>query len=563
MIKCEIIHTSFRNPLKYVAISYAWGDAGDTRKIEIGRFAVPVAVSLHGALKALRQKSTPVLLWIDAFCIDQQNQDERTQQVKLMASIYSTAESVAIWLDPEEDDNALAIDLLHNVAAHADSPDDLRHMMTSQSRQRDLPAAVALFERDYWNRLWIVQEIFNAASITVYCGLNKIPWRVYQLASEVFSEYKLDVERRFPFVSFNYSEILSQNGLRSLPDLKVYLNSGSESLLEVLHANRRKMASDARDKLYGVLGVLPEHIRKEFRADYTISVKEVYTGIVDYLLKTTERLDVICEAVHFPAHSGPYSLPSYVPDWSHLPQTAPMGRQYAFFAGLDTNSECRFLDDRLNKLEISAIYLDTIRKNGVAVGTLCTLADYLMAFLHWRAMLLKWIDEDRGLEGHANMKGEDLQQEFCETISPGQVPSDYKPSYQWLHICYRVFASLLRERLPHLPLDQELADYVHSEIGLDPESRRKILQQHLGDRMMGRCFCLTQGDRIGMGSGMMHRGDIIVVPLGCRTPIILRKEGNHGEYRFVGDVYVSGYMYGKSIEQLRRGERILRSYTLH
>jgi hypothetical protein len=104
------------------------------------------------------------------------------------------------------------------------------------------------------------------------------------------------------------------------------------SLLEVLRACRRKLASDAKDKLYGILGVLPEEARKEFRADYSLSVKDVYTEVVDYLLKTTERLDVICDAIHFPVYTGSANLPSYVPDWSHIPQTAAMGHKYNFSA---------------------------------------------------------------------------------------------------------------------------------------------------------------------------------------------------------------------------------------
>ena len=66
-----------------------------------------------------------------------------------------------------------------------------------------------------------------------------------------------------------------------------------------------------------------------------------------------------------------------------------------------------------------------------------------------------------------------------------------------------------------------------------------------------------------MGTGFMAPGDIVVVPLGCYTPILLRPEGNSGEYRFVGDVYISGYMYGRAVEQWREGTRKLRQYVLH
>src|SRR5262249_44408873 len=135
--------------------------------------------------------------------------------------------------------------------------------------------------------------------------------------------------------------------------------------------------------------------------------------------------------------------------------------------------------------------------------------------------------------------------------------------HQWLTVCYHVFASLIHDRLPRLPLDGELQSYRDANVNIHPETRRHILQEHCGGRMMGRCFCLTNEGRMGMGSGFMAPGDVVVIPLGCYTPIILRPEGNRGEYRFVGDVYIHGYMYGKAIDQWRKGMRELTRYVLH
>jgi hypothetical protein len=69
-IKCEIFAASLLHPPRYTAISYAWGDKYDTRKIQLEGATIPVAASLHGALGALREKSEPVTVWIDYLCID-------------------------------------------------------------------------------------------------------------------------------------------------------------------------------------------------------------------------------------------------------------------------------------------------------------------------------------------------------------------------------------------------------------------------------------------------------------------------------------------------------------
>jgi hypothetical protein len=234
-----------------------------------------------------------------------------------------------------------------------------------------------------------------------------------------------------------------------------------------------------------------------------------------------------------------------------------MGYKHHFSAAGTTKASCRFLDESLNKFEISAIYLDTISVDGISVGTLCTSADYLMAFLHWMALLMASLDnktEEYSLK---------VQKDFCRTICLDEVPKVWDRSDHWLTVCYQVFASLLRERLPHLPLNQQLRDYVDKKGVIKPEDRRQFLHQHFGDKMMGRCFCITKEKRIGMWSGFMWPGDIVVVPLGCSTPVLLRLEGPRGEYRFVGDVYIHEYMRVKAVEQWKDRKREVSKYVPH
>ena len=68
---------------------------------------------------------------------------------------------------------------------------------------------------------------------------------------------------------------------------------------------------------------------------------------------------------------------------------------------------------------------------------------------------------------------------------------------------------------------------------------------------------------MGMGTGFMDPDDIMCVPFGSSTPVLLRPEGDSGEYRFVGDVYVDGYMDGKAMEDGHINMRVMRKYVLH
>ncbi|KAH9228624.1 hypothetical protein K456DRAFT_1900456 [Colletotrichum gloeosporioides 23] len=567
-IKCEVVHAPIKKPPEYIAVSYAWGDAGDTRRLELEGTEISVSASLHGALQGLRRKNEIVTVWVDALCIDQYNRDERTQQVQMMTKIYSRAESVAVWLGPEADRSSAASDFLLRLTQQSGSPDKITKLLSSKSNEKDISATVSLFERDYWKRLWVVQEVFNAQSVTVYCGEKSLPWDIYKEASHVFQRHKGDLDYYFPGNSqgrsyarasqnhFTYSQILTYQGPGSLPDVRALRHYGEDSLLEVMRVCRRKFSSDPKDKVFGILGLLTEDVRKDFPVDYGLSVKEIYTNVVDFLISTTGRFDVICEAIHYPPHMNTASLPSWVPDWSHIPDTVALGAmdfEPPFSASQRKEIKFSWKDDRRNKIEITCLEIDTVRTHGIAVGTLCTLADYLMAFIHWRALLLSTYKAD-------DLEAQDL---FCRALCLNQVPRKWANSFDWVTACFHVFASLIRERLPHLPLDQELEKYIDAKTDIKPDARRRFLQEHFGSRMMGRCFYITEGDRFGIGSGFMAVGDTVVVPLGCSTPVVLRPEGCRSECRYVGDAYLHGYMYGRAIDQWRNGDRKASKFVLH
>ncbi|KAF2652979.1 HET-domain-containing protein [Lophiostoma macrostomum CBS 122681] len=571
-IKCEILHASLDDPPDYIALSYTWGDPQDTRRIILDGHTLSVSSSLHGALEALRQTKETTLVWADALCINQQDRSERDKQVRRMGSIYTAATSVAIWLGPEADNSPAAIQLLRELELSADSPATIPDMISSRVGGDEIPATVALFDRAYWKRLWVVQEVLNAQKIRVYCGSTITDWQTYVTAHQVFRGAENFTNYHFPAgqkvgkhvaVSqdgLSYSEVLAHRGPGSFSDLRSHVMLEEGSLLAVLLVCRGKLASDPRDKVYGILGILPEVIQEEFPVDYSLSTKEVYTNVVDYLLCTTNRLDIICEAIHHPFHPVSASgLPSWVPDWSHIPKTTALGSRYRFEASGDTNAQYKFKDVLRNKLEISAIPLDTVYLHGMAVGTQNNLADYLMAFWHWRELVLANENtEDRRDGPISNIAKRDA---FCRTICLDQIPSQREND--WTSVVLHIFSNLLHSRYPHLRQDSELQSYGNSHVGIEPDACLSILQRYIGARMMGHCFCVTEGGLYGMGTGFSTRDDLIVVPLGCSTPILLRPDGYQGEYRFVGDVYVDGYMRGEAVEEWKEGKRQLKTFVMH
>jgi hypothetical protein len=181
----------------FEALSYTWGSPESPVDILVNQAmdqgTLSVTRNLGEALLYLRYEDKPRILWIDAICVNQQDLDERSQQVKRMADIYSRATRVVVWLGPERADTSLAIAFFNEITSHIvveweqmivrlNSSDDVlwqtRALERFSSDDSILVTVDNLLSRSWFGRLWIWREIHLATSATVFCGTKSIPWHV-------------------------------------------------------------------------------------------------------------------------------------------------------------------------------------------------------------------------------------------------------------------------------------------------------------------------------------------------------------------------------------------------
>ncbi|KAH6672909.1 heterokaryon incompatibility, partial [Halenospora varia] len=154
----------------YSALSYTWGDPEKTNPIQIDGKQLPIPENLWWFFQTcdLNGFDETRLFWIDAICIDQSNVLERNHQVRLMKQIYTTADNVFIWLRREADNSDLAMSFL---SGNGTTPlrrkgNGFKKLWTRNQGK----ALMALCERSYWRRIWIIQEVIHAKRLTVLCG---------------------------------------------------------------------------------------------------------------------------------------------------------------------------------------------------------------------------------------------------------------------------------------------------------------------------------------------------------------------------------------------------------
>jgi hypothetical protein len=216
-IKCSLSVHNLDKTLEFTALSYEWGRPprkhGDKPTVHINYlWTLEIQVNLDKALRHLRQPDKPLLIWVDAVCINQNDNAEKGQQVGLMAEIYGSASQTYVWLGPSANDSDLAMKTLQKVGegmlkesggtsprqqfedltkdAPADewnlhSPEELLTLAPDLIKEYIPNASFCsaecriLLSRSYWTRMWVQQEVVLSPRPVICCGFMKLDWGVF------------------------------------------------------------------------------------------------------------------------------------------------------------------------------------------------------------------------------------------------------------------------------------------------------------------------------------------------------------------------------------------------
>jgi hypothetical protein len=144
-------HTRVRRNLKiptYTALSYVWGNPARTHEILIDGKSVPITTNLYAALRQIRsERPWEFHIWVDAVCIDQSNQAERSAQIRLMRQVYSRAMDVVVWLGPGSSDSIKSMQFIAQLLGYwATNTNKTLQDSAVDGRSESSPADTALEE---------------------------------------------------------------------------------------------------------------------------------------------------------------------------------------------------------------------------------------------------------------------------------------------------------------------------------------------------------------------------------------------------------------------------------
>lgn len=307
---------------EYETLSYTWaGEDGD------GTFSRPIYIgpswdmllqtkNCWEMLRFMRPRRGMRMLWVDAVCINQANISERNTQVANMSSIYSAGSRVVVYLGPD-----IAVPLnarharrrrLHELESGAVTPN-----FPQEPPSPPPPHTLSdLLKRRYFSRIWVIQELLLCQRVVMRVGDVDF-WADPAMMTHFAASLPGWTWENTPAPWLQH---IAQGG------------SSIKGLRDAIRMSFLSQATDPRDRIFGLLGILsqisePSRPRLDSRssktsslrpsmdlyADYSIPCQHVFIGLFAYCLLTLKEPQILFHALGY--SSSLLGLPSWAPDW--------------------------------------------------------------------------------------------------------------------------------------------------------------------------------------------------------------------------------------------------------
>lgn len=608
-IKINLFHAFLDDRPSYKALSYtwdapfeedldelpAWNNPKETRSISINDHEFPVRRNLEAAIRHFRSQTNAhendSSFWIDAICIDQSNIAERSHQVRRMKEIYNTAKEVVAWLGPEAKESGLAIARFRAVfdqilSQNEDIFDSLAqpcsqkypNLFAGEGKVVEPRLAIAmcwLFQRAWWKRSWIVQEATINQRTSIACGADSV-----DIDAVVFSMYflmdllvasssaitfsstdrQLDVDGGYQLsVNTSLEELALMAVLSTtikLVGVRLRLQSKSRGisrkeridLLSLLSTFHDWRATDPRDKVYSVLGLLSAPENGKIIPDYCLSFQKIYGQVVQSSIESLGTLDVFGYCLlRRDSESG---LPSWVPDWRarNKPHEAdvamPLHAQSlqqgeAPYQASGASQPVLHFSEDFTTLRLDGLQIDTLKN----VGSLDASHLDLSPDDNWP----KEIQRQPG-----NLRNADVNAAVSVSLQPEDMA--------FLDERAQIIGS--SESLTFQPkqFDKSLMALFPSKPSTDPMEAWDRIRRLIG---VGTLRKLISSERfVGLGPEAAQAGDVVCILFGGRNPYLLRRR-NDTSYLLVGECYVNGLMHGEALNCVEEWNFQRKTFTLH
>ncbi|KAF2658267.1 hypothetical protein K491DRAFT_624949 [Lophiostoma macrostomum CBS 122681] len=559
-ISCKLYTAEWTSTPEYEAISYAWGDPKLTAPVFCDGKAIEVTKSLHTALSHFRSEDKSRFVWADALCINQRDISERGLQVKQMRRIYESAQTVLIWLGPDNEDGhaATAVESIQIISdflcdklgismdEHTVSDHTYQELLLKNQAKLPLPnetsfsadfmwkSLVWFYSHAYFTRIWVIQEVSANMNRDVNVGYATTDWkRIDIVASYIIMEPTFSDAYGFSNACCWWVATIAELALQPTRWLNIlYLASNYGCL-------------DARDVIYGLRGLM--ELPKDgslLDPDYGKSTLEVYRDAVEAALVNFKKADVLLYV------TGSQN-PSWIPRWD-IPMLFRnpfrFGKPMPWKPAGDTGPVWS-IDKSTNVLSLSGFTLDVIEYTepynqlNFANGTIDSEEGKASLKVIWTRILHTFGDS----LGNILPLAQPFLTAVAISISFGL--NHTISSFERLELLHNFIAYLATV----LADDQAtLTKYIPHDLLAESQSAdgHDFGKPFWDFQYPESSVFVTKSKFVGCAVSTTQQDDEIFVSLGSTYPMILRPkdEPNPGTYVIRGFAYVDGVMHGERAE---------------
>jgi hypothetical protein len=567
-VLCELRQYEIDDLPAYEALSYCWGDSAERREIVCNGATHWVTTNLRDALVRLRLTNKARIVWADALCIAQSDEEEKSSQVRRMDSIFHCAKRVVVWLGHVETEYALDIkrvfDSLMCVKAFKDDPEhhfsDWCIPDVAAVFGESLPwnALNLFFSTPWFRRIWCIQEIRLASDSTFYWGTEELSRYVpVRLAGWTVDRCQAEIQHS-PYAIFEQYAWHMNGPFRE----------DKCRLLSALRTYRKWEATDPRDKIYGILGLMElGEERHIIRINYDKSAQDVYHDLATAVIGWTGDLALFAHVHHGTHYDGDPRYRSWIPQWDQTvhvpsfpigsllsPSTLPNGTYNTISPHAGTTQPYD------QPLMVSGLIHQTVLHTGPlmdeCIDISVTYPNERITFKNYpRRILLEYWSEKVSKGSPLGNDMSPIMMSMARTLTTGVVLQDdtlYECATED-NIAAYCQSFLAYIRLLHLIADNESGDGLTTQQLSEYDHSWELFEDIMGNYCFRRRFFRTKNGSLGLGPACLKENDMIVVLEGAYNPCALRPKGD--TYLLLGDVYMDEIRHGEHIKEIEEGRK--------
>jgi hypothetical protein len=529
-IKCDLIQkidltqASLGEVSPYEAVSYVWGEEENPDFIVLCGCRFAVTRNLAEALRYLRYPGSNRLLWVDAICINQYDEEEKEAQVMSMHRIYQFAKRVIAWLGPPDEYSGLAYSVMilmqkrHIKSASA----VITSQVSKEGVSNEDDAFRMLMRRPYWTRAWIVQEMMSAQSLVIQCGSAVVPY------ARLEESHPSDAPAYFQSTSGDSKAVRTDfHGDSEVEILRI--ESEKISPERFLDCFLDRECRERRDNIFAFRNLFSDDIQRKIRVCYKTDIRKLVRITARAIIKSTQSLHIIII-------KGRQTPPSVQGDeWQlDMPSWCPyLATPYECSSVRPQNEPSLFAEKAMY-----SFVNNRLRVRGFAIGrvsqTISRQQPHKLEATTW------WDEVDIEREQHHYWK--------CLALGRHGLPKDKHTLQMSIAATTLTLLAGRGDRVADVEMLLETAAGIAEGPALlalrsiwNNGKSRLVCSFQLSRRVTTALYSSKEApatwiNRVALVPRTVRRGDVICMILGCTTPVVLRKVEKR--YYVLGEAYI-------------------------